>query len=86
MPCVDIISLKAMASPVLRLRHPLVQGGEVMDDILLAPRIGQLRGHPMGDAGALHDLAQHHDTGIAGQPLCAALDAKGLFEAGREGL
>ena len=36
--------------------------GEVMDDILPAPRIGQPRDHPADDAAALHDLAQHHDT------------------------
>ena len=62
------------------------EGGEVMDDILLAPRIGQLRDHPLDDAAAFHDLAQRHDTGIAGQPFRAALDAKGLVEAGGEGL
>jgi hypothetical protein len=62
------------------------QAGEVMDEIFLAPGIGRPRDHPPDDTAALHGLAQRHDTGIAGQPLCAALDAKGLVEADAEGL
>ena len=54
--------------------------GEIVNDILPAPRIGQPRDHPTGDAAALHDLAQHHDTGITGQPLRTALDTQGLVE------
>jgi hypothetical protein len=34
--------------------------GEVMDDVLLAARITELRSHPPHDAAPLQDLAQHH--------------------------
>ncbi len=54
--------------------------GEVMDDILLPPRIDEPRRHPLDDAAPLHDLAQHDGPGVTGQPLCPALDAKGLVE------
>jgi hypothetical protein len=36
------------------------QRGEVMDDILPPPRIGQLRDHLLDDAAPLEDLTQHH--------------------------
>lgn len=60
--------------------------GEVMNDIFPALRIGQLRDHPFNDAAAFHDLAQHHSTGISGQPLGAAFDAQGPLEARGERL
>ena len=36
--------------------------GEVMDDILLAPRIAEPRRHPLDDAAALEDLAHRSST------------------------
>ena len=53
---------------------------EVTEDILLPLRIGQLRGHPLDNAAPLHDFAQHHSTGVPGQPLGPALDAQGPVE------
>ena len=38
------------------------QRGEVVDDVLLPPRIAELGRHPFDDAAPLHDLAQHHGT------------------------
>ena len=55
--------------------------GEVVDDILLPPRIAEPRRHPLDDAAALQDLAQHHGPGVTGQPLDPAFDAQGLVEA-----
>ena len=62
----------------------LTNTGEVMDDILLPPRIDEPRRHPLDIAAPLEDLAQHHGPGVTGQPLCPALDMQGLVEAGGE--
>ena len=55
--------------------------GEVVDDILLAPRVLELRTHPLDDAAPLQDLAQDDGPGVTGQPLGAALDAQRPVEA-----
>mgnify|MGYP006274009039 CR=1 FL=1 len=57
------------------------QRGEVMDDILLAPRIRELWDHPLDDAALFHDLAQDHGPGVPGQALGAALDPERPVEA-----
>ena len=60
------------------------QVGQRIGDQMRIAWIEQPLGHPLDDAGALHDLAQQQRTGVGAQMIRSRLDLSRAVEGGRE--